>query len=74
MRGSPRRIRAGLLAGLLGWLAAAIGCAGPLAATDAGYRHRRHDYAIAAPGAPGPAWQRVDVEGATLAFRRAGPS
>jgi hypothetical protein len=69
MRESPRRT----WAGLLGWLAAALGCAGPFAVTDAGYRHRQHDYAIAAPDGSGPAWERVEVEGATLAFRRAGP-
>ena len=69
MQGSPCRT----WAGLLGWLAAAAGCAGPLTATDAGFRHRRHGYTLAAPGGPGPAWERVDVEGAVLAFRREGP-
>lgn len=45
----------------------------PLVRTDEGYRHRKHDFRIAAPDGPGPAWQRVEVEGAGLAFLRPGP-
>lgn len=50
------------------------GCAtSPLTRTDGGFRHGRHDYSVEAPGGPGPAWQRVKVEGAVLAYRRRGP-
>lgn len=54
-------------AGVL-WLAA--GCASDVALAGGRYRHTRHDFSVAAPG---PSWQRFDVEGAWLAFRRPGP-
>jgi hypothetical protein len=51
---------------------ALIGCADPLSRLDDGWRHRRHDYNIGAPGGEGSAWERIDLEGAVLAFRRGG--
>jgi hypothetical protein len=51
----------------------AVGCASPVARSDGGWRHREHDYTIADPDGSGPAWQRFEVEGADLAFRRPGP-
>jgi len=69
MRGPRRRVGVGLLA--LAWIG--VGCAGPIVETTDGFRHRKHEYRIAAPDGPGPAWQRVDLEGADLAFRRPGP-
>jgi hypothetical protein len=65
---APTATAAALAAALV-----AAGCAGPVARSDGGWRHRKHDYAIADPGGPGPAWQRFEVEGADLAFRRPGP-
>lgn len=49
------------------------GCVGPMVRTDGGYRHRHHDFTIAAPEAVGGAWEPVEVKGAALAFRRPGP-
>jgi hypothetical protein len=54
-------------------LVVAVGCAGSVVAVDGGYRHRRHFYTFEAPDGPGPAWKRVEVEGAAIAFRRPGP-
>lgn len=69
MRGATRYAWAGSLTlALIG-----AGCVGPVSETTAGFRHRRHDYRIAAPDGPGASWQRVSVEGATLAFTRPGP-
>jgi hypothetical protein len=62
-------IQAGALA-LLGVLIGG-GCRSPLVASGDGYRHRRHHYAIGVPNGPGAPWQRFEVEGAVLAFRRA---
>ena len=59
--------------GLLGAVLIGAGCASsPMSPIEDGYRHRRHDYTIARPDGPGEAWQRVTLEGATLAFRRPG--
>jgi hypothetical protein len=56
------------------WMAlVGAACAGPLVHTAGGYWHRKHDFRIAEPPGPGPSWKRVDVDGAPLAFRRAGP-
>jgi hypothetical protein len=69
MWGSTSRTCAGLLTvALIG-----AGCAGPIKKLDGGYRHRRHGYQIDAPGGPGGAWKRIEVEHAVLAFRRPGP-
>ncbi len=51
----------------------ALGCAGDVVAVEGGYRNERHDYHFEAPGGPGPAWDRVRVKGAAIAFRRPGP-
>jgi hypothetical protein len=48
-------------------VAFAAGCAGDLALGEEGYRHRRHGYTV---GVPEPVWERVSIDGATLAFRR----
>jgi hypothetical protein len=48
-------------------VAFAAGCAGDLAMGEDGYRHRRHGYTVSVPA---PEWERVSVDGATLAFRR----
>jgi len=45
----------------------AAGCAGSVRQIDGGFRHQRHGYTIAAPGG---AWQAVEVDQATLAFKR----
>ena len=70
MWGPTSRTCAGLLAVTL----IGAGCAGPIKELDGGYHHRRHGYRIDAPGGPGGAWQRIEVEHAQLAFRRPGPS
>ena len=49
----------------------ALGCASDLVATDGGWRHQQHGYSIGTPDAS-RGWQRAQVEGALLAFRRAG--
>ena len=49
------------------------GCASNVKRTPTGYRHVRHHYSIGVPGGPGPAWQRIEIEGAWIAFRRPGP-
>ena len=59
---TPVRATRALLAVALG-----AGCAGDLALGEEGYRHRRHGYTV---GVPEPAWERVNVAGATLAFHR----
>jgi hypothetical protein len=61
------------LAGALLAVAAALGCAGDVVAVEGGYRNKRHDYRFEAPGGPGPAWERVRLKGADIAFRRPGP-
>jgi hypothetical protein len=68
MRGVLHRARAGILAAAL-----SAACAGPLQATEAGWRHARQDYSIGTPDGPGEPWTRVDLKGAVLAFRRPGP-
>ncbi len=50
-----------------------VGCTGPMVHLKDGYRHRRHDFRIGEPDGPGPAWERISVDGAALAFRRSGP-
>jgi hypothetical protein len=47
-------------------------CASDPVFEDGRYRHRRHHYSIAAPAGEDPAWQRVEVEGAVLAFQGPG--
>lgn len=47
----------------------ALGCAGDLVAVEGGFRHRRHGYTF---GTPGGRWERIDVEGTVIAFRRSG--
>jgi hypothetical protein len=54
-----------VLVGALG-----AGCAGPLVEEAGGWRHRKQAWTIARPGGAGAPWQRVDVDGALLAFRR----
>jgi hypothetical protein len=49
------------------------GCASNVKRTPTGYRHARHHYAIGVPDGPGPAWRRIEIEGAWIAFRRPGP-
>jgi hypothetical protein len=44
-------------------------CARDLVAENGGWRSTRHGYSI---DAPGPGWERFDLEGAALAFRRGG--
>ena len=50
-----------------------VGCAGSMVHVKDGYRHRKHDFRIGEPNGPGPAWERIHVDGAALAFQRAGP-
>jgi hypothetical protein len=57
---------------LLG-LVLALACAGDLAAVEGGFRHRRHGYTLSVPGGAGRPWERVEIEGAVIAFRRPGP-
>ena len=64
MRGAGRAWL-GLLAGLIG-----MACGGSISLVDGTYRDRRHDFTIAAPAGPGPAWERVSVDDAALSFRR----
>jgi hypothetical protein len=45
----------------------ALGCAGDLIAVEGGFGHRRHGYSFSTPGGR---WERIDVEGAVIAFRR----
>ena len=63
MRDAIRRTRPWLLAVL------AAGCVGPVQQTGELYRHRDHGYAVSAPVGAEGVWQRIEVEGATLAFR-----
>jgi hypothetical protein len=49
------------------------GCASNLARTEDGYRHTGHHYTIGAPRGFGAPWERIEVEGAWIAFRRPGP-
>jgi hypothetical protein len=51
-------------------LAPAGGCAGPLSEVEGGWRDGRYAYTIGRPDGPGGAWERIEVEGAVLAFRR----
>jgi hypothetical protein len=53
------------------WLIA--GCASHLARTEDGYRHTRHHYTIGVPRAPGATWERTEIDGAWIGFRRPGP-
>lgn len=48
------------------------GCASYPKRTETGYRHPRHHYSIGVPGGPGPAWTRIQIKGAWLAFQRPG--
>jgi len=54
-------------------LALAAGCASDLARTEDGYRNPRLHYSIGVPRGPGPPWERVEIEGAWIGFRRPGP-
>ena len=72
-----RRRRAG--GARSGWAGATIAvlalsscAAGPLVPTDDGFAHRRHGYHIGLPPGAGERWQRVEVEGAILAWRGTG--
>jgi hypothetical protein len=66
-----------------GWLAASLltlplsavgGCASPVLVEEAGgLRHTRHGYWIDAPPSAMPRWERVEVKGAEIAYRRDGP-
>jgi hypothetical protein len=47
--------------------------AGPLLETENGFVHRRHGYRIGAPPGTGVTWERIEVEGSALAYRRVGP-
>ena len=71
---AARRIERGSSLGcvLLG-LVLTLGCAGDLVAVDGGFRHRRHGYTLRVPEGSEPPWQRVEIEGAAIAFRRPGP-
>jgi hypothetical protein len=51
----------------------AAGCASDLVRTDDGYHHPRHHFSIGAPGGYGAPWERAEIEGAWIAFRRPGP-
>lgn len=62
-----RRKRVGVLA-LVGVLGA--GCAGPLKEEPGGWRHTRQAWTIGRPDGAGAPWERVEVDGALLAFRR----
>ena len=53
------------------WLVA--GCASDLARTEDGYRNTRHHYTIGVPRGPGAPWERVEIDGAWIGFRRPGP-
>ena len=50
-----------------------LGCAGDLVAVEGGFRHRRHGYTLSVPERSDPPWERVEIEGAAIAFRRPGP-
>lgn len=63
--GSPPALVGALVA--LPLLAA---CAGPLVASDGGFRHREQGWRIAAPEPVEPPWRRVSIAGALLAYRR----
>jgi hypothetical protein len=63
MRDAIRRTSPWLLVAL------AAGCVGPVQYTGNRYEHRDHGYSVPAPGGAEGAWQRFEVEGATLAFR-----
>ena len=68
---TPRR--ASLRAFALLAVVVVAGCASSPKLTETGYRNARHGYSIGVPGGPGPAWARVEIEGAWIAFRRPGP-
>jgi len=70
--GAARRGHPAGCAVLLG-LVLGLGCAGDLVAIEGGFRHRRHGYTLSVPLGPGPPWQREEIEGAEIAFRRPGP-
>jgi len=50
-----------------------VGCANDLVRTETGYRNPRHGYSIGVPDGPGAPWERIEIEGAWIAFRRPGP-
>jgi hypothetical protein len=50
-----------------------VGCASNLVRTEAGYRNPHHGYSIGVPGGLGEPWERIEIEGAWVAFRRRGP-
>jgi hypothetical protein len=49
-----------------------VGCASNLIRTETGFRNPRHGYSIGIPGGPGAEWERIEIEGAWVAFRRPG--
>ncbi len=46
-----------------------LACVGSIEQTGERYRHRNHGFALGAPQGSAGAWERVEVDGATLAFR-----
>jgi hypothetical protein len=51
-----------------------VGCASDLKRTETGFRNPRHGYSIGVPGrAAGEPWERIEIKGAWVAFRRPGP-
>ena len=66
MRASPRCAGRWLLALVL------LSCAGPISYSAGVYRHREHGYRLGAPRGAQGTWERIEVEGATLAFRGPG--
>lgn len=52
----------------------ACGCASPLLAEDGGFRDTKYGFWVAAPPPLAPPWERADVEGAVLSYRRPGPT
>lgn len=55
----------------MAWLGVLVfaGCLGPIEQTGERFRHRSHGFALRAPQGPAGPWERVAVDGATLAFR-----
>ncbi|MGI9590903.1 MAG: hypothetical protein ACR2P8_06015 [Myxococcota bacterium] len=69
MSGASCRAWAARLARGIPALLLSAGCATPsLSVTEQGFSHRRHDYTI---GRAPAGWERVDVDGAAIAYRRA---
>jgi hypothetical protein len=50
-----------------------VGCASNLELTESGYRNARDGYSIGVPAGQGGPWERIEIEGAWIAFRRRGP-